>query len=103
MEPHCVFCDLKKQKKDMDYVIGLNLNSKYAANNDVQNLKTVNDIIYNECASVVTQFKDFLLFDDPSEFLQDFFPIEDAADKFDKILDFYSQFSQIFPNYLALP
>ncbi len=37
---------------------------------DFLNAKVVNDLIYNECSSVVTLFKDYLILDDINEFLK---------------------------------
>ena len=37
------------------------------------NVKIINDIIYNENTNVVCIFKDYLIFDDVSEFLKRFY------------------------------
>lgn len=37
---------------------------------DYYNIKVVNDIIYNDETHIVSSFKDYLIFDDISEFLK---------------------------------
>lgn len=37
---------------------------------DFYNVKIVNDIIYNESTHIVAVFKDYLIYDDLSEFLK---------------------------------
>lgn len=37
---------------------------------DFYNVKIVNDIIYNEPTNIVAVFKDYLIYDDLSEFLK---------------------------------
>jgi hypothetical protein len=49
-----------------------NMLDKYKANVDSYNIKVINDILYNENTKVVANFKEFLLFDDNSEFMKRF-------------------------------
>lgn len=44
--------------------------SKYSRNEDFDNLKIVNDLIYNENTHIVSIFKDYLILDDINEFLK---------------------------------
>ena len=37
---------------------------------DYYNVKIINDIIYNESTHIVSIFKDYLIYDDVSEFLK---------------------------------
>lgn len=41
-------------------------------------MKIINDIIYNEQTNVVSVFKDYLIFDDISEFLKRFYMVAEA-------------------------
>ena len=70
---NCGFCSFT-DKKSMKSVITENLNAKYLTPRDIYNVKIVNDIIYNECTHLVSVFKDFLIFDDISEYLKRFYP-----------------------------
>ena len=51
-------------------VIRENLQTKYLTTKKYYNTKIVNDIIYNEPSNIVSMFKDYLIFDDVSEFLK---------------------------------
>ena len=48
-------------------------------------------------------FKDYLIFDDVSEFLKRFYNINEAIERMPKIIEFYDKFSKVFPNYVNLP
>jgi hypothetical protein len=51
-------------------VIQENLEKKYLTSREYYNVKIINDIIYNENTHIVSVFKDYLIFDDVSEFLK---------------------------------
>ena len=46
--------------------------------------------------------KDFLIFDDNTEFLRRFYSSEESKPRLDRILTFYETYSKIFPNYMIL-
>jgi hypothetical protein len=50
-------------------------NNKYRVNNDWYNIKVINDIIFNEKSLLVASFKEYLIYDDNSEFLKRLFNI----------------------------
>lgn len=62
----------------------------------------VNNIIYNEQARIVAIFKDFLIFDDVSEFLKRYYTLEESIPRINKACEFYEEFSKIFPNYTKI-
>jgi hypothetical protein len=66
------------------------------------NIKLVNDIIYNEKANIVGKFKDYLIFDDTSEFLKRYYKVKETRNRLPKIYEFYSSYSKIFPNYITI-
>ncbi len=51
-------------------IVEENLRKKYMTSKDFYNVKIVNDIIYNESTHIVAVFKDYLIYDDLSEFLK---------------------------------
>jgi len=51
-------------------VVRDNLQGRYMTTKKYFNTKIVNDIIYNEPSNIVSMFKDYLIFDDVSEFLK---------------------------------
>ena len=63
----------------------------------------LNDIIYNECSNVVSLFKDYLIFDDVSEFLKRPYECSESVDRLPRIIEFYEKYSKVFPNYVNLP
>jgi hypothetical protein len=77
--------------------------SKYKTDNRSYNIKTINEIIYNEKSHVVAAFKDYLIYDDTSEFLKRFYAFPEASNRLPKIYDFYDSYSKIFANYIILP
>ena len=55
-----------------------NLQEKYTTSVDFYNAKVVSDIMYNENARIVSVFKDYLLFDDLSDFLKRFYAHDES-------------------------
>ena len=75
---------------------------KYTSGNFSFNKICINNLIFNENCLVVSRFKDFLIYDDNTEFFRRFYPIKDSFPKLEHILNFYEKYSKIFPNYLVL-
>ena len=75
---------------------------KYTSGNFSFNKICINNLIFNENCLVVSRFKDFLIYDDNTEFFRKFYPIKDSFPKLEHILNFYEKYSKIFPNYLVL-
>ena len=75
---------------------------KYSSGNFSFNKICINNLIFNENCLVVSRFKDFLIYDDNTEFFRRFYPIKDSFPKLEHILSFYEKYSKIFPNYLIL-
>lgn len=67
------------------------------------NTKIINDVIYNENTHIVSVFKDFLIFDDVSEFLKRQYDISECKKRMPKVIEFYETYSKVFPNYVNLP
>jgi hypothetical protein len=64
-------------------------------------LKILNDLIYNENTRIVSIFKDYLIFDDITEFLRRFYRMEEMVDRLPKLYDFYTEI-KVCPNYVTL-
>ncbi len=56
---------LKFKKHSSNHLI-----AKHVTDNSTYSIRCLNDIIYNEKAHVVSVFKDYLIYDDMSEFLK---------------------------------
>ena len=90
------------------YASGLSLIShllrkKYLTSKEYYYRNVVQQIIYNEPTHMVCVFKDYLIYDDVTEFLKSYYETETAHAKLPKILHFYSKYSKVFPNYIVLP
>ena len=62
----------------------------------------INHLIFSEDSQIVARFKDFLIYDDNTEFIRRFYPIKETNPRLKKILTFYETYSKVFPNYLVL-
>lgn len=95
-------CHLCQKKNDPHKLIAKNLNQKYLTGMDYYNVKVVNDVIYNDTTHLVSVFKDYLIYDDISEFLKRYYNQTEAITRLTKIYDFYDKYSKVFPNYIIL-
>lgn len=75
----CMFCPnpasegstaVSASVEKYENIIERNLDKKYLTSRDYYNSKVITDIIYNESTNLVSVFKDYLIFDDVSEFLK---------------------------------
>jgi len=95
----CQFC---VSKLTCNQLIKQNLDKKYMTSKEYYNVKIVNDVIYNEPTHVVSVFKDYLIYDDVSEFLKRTYTQVEAMSRLPKIYDFYEKYSKVFPNFVIL-
>lgn len=84
---------------NMESLIARNLSKKYITSKDSYNLKVINDIIYNENSHIVALFKEYLIYDDISEFLKRFYKSTETFPRLHKVNDYYAKYSKVFPNY----
>ncbi len=61
--PHTSLYELKKRVKEK-------FNSEYRVTKNWYKIKVINDIIFNEKSLLVANFKEYLIYDDNSEFLK---------------------------------
>ena len=74
----------------------------YLIGEEFYNVKIINEIISNENSHIVAEFKDFLIKDDYSEFIQRFYKIEDSLFLLKQIFEYYRLSSVVYPNYILL-
>jgi hypothetical protein len=79
------------------------LDKKYLTSQDYYNSKIVSDIMYNENRHIVSVFKDYLIFDDFSEYLKRSYRLNEANERLPRVFEFYEKYSKVFPNYVVLP
>ena len=75
---------------------------KYTSGNFSYFKILANNLIFNDTCRIVARFKDYLIFDDNTEFLRRFYSSEESKPRLDRILTFYETYSKIFPNYMIL-
>ena len=80
-----------------------NLSLKYNSFENSYTLVCINNLIYTETCHIVARFKDFLYYDDDTEFLNKFFHKNDQKKILTKVFNFYSKYCKVFPNYMILP
>ena len=80
-----------------------NLISKYNSFENSYTLVCINNLIYTENCHIVARFKDFLYYDDDTEFLNKFFGKNEQKKILSKVFHFYSKYCKVFPNYMILP
>lgn len=95
----CPICTARLNSQD---IVRESLEKKYMTGKEYYNVKVVNDVIYNEPCHIVSIFKDYLIYDDVSEFLKRSYTIPEARVRLPKIFEFYDKYSKVFPNYVAL-
>lgn len=78
-------CSKLEGPKSKIEIIKENLEKKYLTSREYYNVKIVNDIIYNENTHIVSVFKDYLIFDDVSEFLKRFYNKHEAKSRLPKM------------------
>ena len=94
------------EKQENDYLRLLSqktLNTKYLTSQEYYNSKIASDIMYNEQRHIVSVFKEYLIFDDFSEYLKRFYNIKEAHERLPRVFEFYDHYSKVFPNYVAVP
>ena len=104
IKPPKPFSSYEKENKILSYYsISQNLLFKKYSNKEYNyTYINTNYLIFNEKCSIVSIFKDYLIYDDSNEFLRKFYSIKENNERLKKIYNFYSTYSQIFPNYLIL-
>ena len=78
------------------------IEAKYKTTIESYNIKVINDIIYNENSNIVCIFKDYLIYDDTSEFLKRFYKISESNPRLPKIFSFYHLQNKLLPSIYNL-
>ena len=73
----------------MQWQINEGLGKAHSISSDVYNLKIMNDIIYAMPTQLVSVFKDYLYFDDPTEYLRRNYDYTEAVFRMPKIHAFH--------------
>ena len=63
----------------------------------------IKNLIFNEKCRIVSRFKDYLFYDDDTEFLRVSYEKEYLKNTLTEVIDFYEKYNKVFPNYIILP
>ena len=74
---------------------------KYSISKNTFNKYIINDIIFDHRNHIVAEFKNYLLWDETSEFLKRYYPKNDIMGRLPKISEYYEQYTLFTPNYLG--
>ena len=81
------------------FLLNKKYNSKLA---NKYNILKINEILSNSKTRLVSVFKDYLLFDDFSEFFKRYYNGKESKNKIKKISNFFSKGLFIYPNYASM-
>ena len=96
--------NIKKTKLEkLEKIVYQKFFKLYNTNEDYYNIKIINEIITNDNSHIVAEFKDFLIKDDFSEFIQRFYNKDDSIFLLQQIFEYYKLSSVVYPNYILLP
>ena len=79
------------------------LYNKYSSFNFSFSRICIHNLMFNEKCRIVSRFKDYLIYDDDTEFLRTHYKNQLLRKTLIKVFNFYDQFNKVFPNYMILP
>ena len=94
---------LKSEKSALHYskLIHDKLYIKYSHEHNY-NLVIINNILANNNSLIVSKFKEFLLYEEQSEFLKRFYRLKEISPRLKKLYNFFHKYVLIPPNYCLL-
>ena len=75
---------------------------KYNCTKSFYDTKKINEILQNKQSKYVGAFKEYLIYEDYTEFLKQYFNKTEVEKIIPKILIFYKEYCKIYPNYIPL-
>ena len=78
------------------------LNKKYFVSKVLYERYIIANIIYDEKNRLVSTFKEYLIWNDSSEFMKKYYKFKKSYIKLNKYYEFYSKYSILYPNYIPL-
>ena len=92
---------LNNSNINISKIIHDKLYSKYSIH-DNYNLYAISKILSNDKCLIVAKFKDFLLYEDQSEFLKRFYRLEEIGPRLKKLYNYFHKYILIQPNFCKL-
>lgn len=75
---------------------------KYNSTSLTYYIKKIDELIFNDPTIYSAYFKEYLLYNDGTEFLRRFYSHKELPNKLTHILSFYHKYSRIYPNYTIM-
>ncbi len=94
-------CPMCSDRHEIRRIMAANLTSKYMATREAYYIKIMNDIIFNETSHLVAMFKDYLIYDDTSDFMRKVYTTSECHKQIAVLCKFYNSYSKVFPNYFT--
>ena len=93
--------NISKKPQDYSKIFLRKLYTKYSSENNYNSYIT-NNILSNNKSLIVAKFKDFLLYEDLSEFMKRFYRLEEIRPRLKKLYNYFHKYTLIQPNYYLL-
>lgn len=93
--------EVHKKANQYKNIISKNL-SIYNATSEQYNKYVIHSIIFDEKRHIVSEFKNYLLWDETSEFLRRYYKIEESTSRIPKISSYYEKYTMFPPVYFGL-
>ena len=100
--PSIIKKENKNELKEFFKISRKKLYNKYTLGKYSSKVFFINCIIFNRKCTLTHMFKEFLFFDNSTEFLRHYYSSYDIENILAKILEIYSLYSKIYPNYIIL-
>ena len=97
------FDEKGKNINKLEHIVYKYFKNKYRGTKNYYNIKAIDNIINNYNSHLVTEFKDYLIMGDISEFLQKNYGMNEIKQFLKILIDYYEISSLIFPSYVLLP
>ena len=97
------FDEKGKNINKLEHIVYKYFKNKYRGTKNYYNIKAIDNIINNYNSHLVTEFKDYLIMGDISEFLQKNYDMNEIKQFLKILIDYYEISSLIFPSYVLLP
>ena len=78
------------------------LSNKYNCTKEFYDSKKIDELIYNDPSKYSSLFKEYLLYEEDTEFLRRYYSSSELPKKLKHILFFYDKYSKVFPNYTIM-
>ena len=72
---------------------------KYNFSEKENNLQKTNEIIFDRNKRIVSIFKDYLLWNETSDFIKEYYKVSDSVKLFQKMCGYYEEYTLTFPEY----